>query len=96
MRTSLRLLWRVYEVDVLECDCGGHFRIISIIRHDPIVPKILEHLGLPTELPRCKPARASPELEAAQPSVDQWDLCVDPPAWEEPVYDAETGKLMRG
>ena len=89
-----RLLWRVYEVDVLECDCGGHFRIISIIRHDPVVPAILEHLGLPTELPCCKPARASPEHETAL--EDHFDPCIDPPAWEEPAYDAQTGRLMLG
>ncbi len=82
-----------YEVDVLSCSCGGHFRIVSVLRHDPVVPKILAHLGLPTGLPKTKPARASPSVESS-PFGDNWDPCVGPPAWEEPVYDADTGNIL--
>ncbi len=61
-----------------------------MIRHDPVVPKILAHLGLATELPKTKPARASPSPSVSEPC----DPCIDPPAWEGPVFDAETGALV--
>ena len=79
-------------VDVLRCDdCGGLYRIISIIRDEPVIVKILQHLQLPAEWPVTKPARAAPRISSTE---DQWDWCVDPPAWEKPTYDHETGQLV--
>ncbi len=87
----------VYEIDVLTCSCGGNFRLILILQHDPVVPKILTHLGLCTDLPRTLPARGPPplpsgETEAAldQDPFPDYAPCVDPPAWEEPAIDVQT------
>lgn len=103
-------LWRVYEVDALTCGCGGHFSLISILRHDPVVPRILAHLALSTELPKMLPARAPPRSGEGAEVLDQEDLqdrevfqdqedfqdpCIDPPAWEEPAIDVHTGLLIR-
>jgi hypothetical protein len=46
------LLRRVFEVDVLVCDlCGGRRKVMTFLTEPRIVRGILEHLGLPTELP---------------------------------------------
>ena len=37
-RSWAKLLWRVFEAVVLRCDdCGGLYRIISLIRDEPVV-----------------------------------------------------------
>lgn len=77
-----KMLYRVYEVDPLSCECGGRFRIISVILSDDVIVKILAHLGLPTELPACSPARDPP-----CPASDPWDPEADAPFWEEPSFD---------
>jgi hypothetical protein len=51
------LMMRVFLVDVL---CQGRLRPISIIKEDAVIKKILNHLGLPTELPVPKPSRSPP------------------------------------
>ena len=38
-------------------------RVIAAIDDAPLVEKILEHLGLPTERPVIAPARSPPQLE---------------------------------
>lgn len=102
-----KLIWRVYGVDPLICPkCGNRMRIISIIVHDPVVPKILNHLKLPVELPTLAPARRPgrdppDEGEAGATSCpDEWfadeapsieDYLTDGPGWEEPAF--EVGKL---
>jgi hypothetical protein len=46
------LLKRVFATDVLVCDaCGGAMRILAILPEGATGRAILEHLGLPTELP---------------------------------------------
>jgi hypothetical protein len=60
------LLKRVYHFDVLACPkpgCGGRMRVIAAITQEPVVRRILDHLGLPTDVPRFTPARAPPEAE---------------------------------
>jgi hypothetical protein len=52
-----RLIQKIYEVDPLTCPrCQGPMRIISFIKDDEIIEKILKHLGLwlvkPKVLPR--------------------------------------------
>jgi uncharacterized protein YbaR (Trm112 family) len=52
---------RTFGIDVLACpQCGGRLRLLALIAHQPIVERILRHLGLPTERPEPRPARASP------------------------------------
>jgi hypothetical protein len=40
-------------------------KLISLIKEPKVIHKICQHLGLPTELPKLTPARASPQLELA-------------------------------
>lgn len=100
-----RLIWRVYGVDPLICKkCGKRMRIISIILHDPVVPKILNHLGLPLDLPALAPARRTgrgpPEDGEASALCPDTPWCVDKapsnedyltdgPGWEEPAFGVE-------
>jgi len=101
-----KLIWRVYGVDPLICPkCGKRMRIISIITHDPVVPKILNYLKLPVELPALAPARRTgrgppDEGEASAESCpdDRWyvdeapsneDYLTDGPGFEEPAIGAE-------
>jgi hypothetical protein len=56
----------VYGIQILACPkpgCGGRMRVISAITQEPVVQRILEHLGLPTEVPRFTPARAPPQAK---------------------------------
>ncbi len=55
------LIARIYAVFPLVCpDCGGQMKIIAFIREKPIIHKILNHIGEPTEPPALTPARAPP------------------------------------
>ena len=40
--------------------CGGRLRLVALIERASVVQGILRHLGLPTELPEPRPARAPP------------------------------------
>lgn len=56
------LMRRVFSIDVLACaGCGGRLRFIATIEDPPVVTKILNHLGLPTERPALIPARSPPQ-----------------------------------
>ena len=59
------LLARVFLIDVLECPkCQGRMKVISTIEDPAVIRKILNHLGLPTSVPRPLPAkRTEDELE---------------------------------
>ncbi|MCB9870148.1 MAG: ATP-dependent helicase HrpA [Planctomycetes bacterium] len=55
------LLKRVFAADVLLCDqCGGRRKVLSFISDPVVIRRILDHLGLATELPPVAPARAPP------------------------------------
>ena len=59
-----KLLARVFAKDVHLCpNCGGHRKIIAWITEPEPIAKILNHLGLSTELPAHKPARAPPQIQ---------------------------------
>jgi len=92
-----------YGVDPLICPkCGKRMRIISIIVHDPVVPKILNHLKLSVELPVLAPPRRTGrgppddvEAEATSCPEEHWyvdeaptteDYLTDGPGWEEPAF----------
>jgi len=54
------LLRRVFEFDVLACtDCGGRLRLVATIENPSVAARILEHLGLPVDLPTAAPARST-------------------------------------
>jgi hypothetical protein len=55
------LMRRTFGFDVLACArCGGRLRLVALIDHAATVQRILRHLGLPTEVPEPRPARAPP------------------------------------
>ena len=54
------LIQRVFQADVVTCECGGKLRLISAI-HPPAARKILDYLGLASKPPPL--ARAAPAKE---------------------------------
>ncbi|MGE0445040.1 MAG: transposase [Vicinamibacterales bacterium] len=55
------LMRRAFGVDVLACPrCGGRLRLIALLDASAVAERILRHLGLPTEVPQARPARAPP------------------------------------
>jgi hypothetical protein len=59
-----KLLKRVFDIDISSCPkCRGKVRIISAIEDPPVISKILNHLGLPSDPPRLHPARGPPDSE---------------------------------
>ena len=58
------LLHRVYLIDVLRCPCGGRRTVLAAI-HDPdSIRKVLEAMGLSSEVP-VLPAARGPPAESA-------------------------------
>jgi hypothetical protein len=56
-----RLMWRVWAVDVLLCPgCGGRMRMIAGLTERAAIVRILEHLGVSTEVPRMQRSRDGP------------------------------------
>jgi uncharacterized protein YbaR (Trm112 family) len=55
---------RTFGFDVLACPrCGGRLRVIAVIEEAAVIDRILRHLGLPTETPVPRPARAPPRAD---------------------------------
>ena len=55
------LMRRSFGFDVLTCPrCGGRLRLIALIEEASVIQRIRRHLGLPTEIPDPRPARAPP------------------------------------
>ncbi len=60
-----KLLKRVFELDLEHCpNCGGELKIIAAILEQPVIEKILMHLGLQARAPPRAPARGQ-ALQAA-------------------------------
>jgi hypothetical protein len=56
-----QLMARSFGFDVLACPrCGGRLRLIALIEDPRVIRRILEHRGLPTEVPAARPPRAPP------------------------------------
>ena len=52
-----QLLMRVFFIDVLRCPrCAASMVVLALISDPQVLRKILEHLGLPTEVPAVAPA----------------------------------------
>jgi hypothetical protein len=52
---------RSFGFDVLACpQCGGRFRLIALIEEARVIRRILDHVGLPAEVPVARPSRAPP------------------------------------
>jgi hypothetical protein len=59
------LLRRVFEIDMEHCpNCGGELKVIAAILEQPVIEKILTHLGLQARAPPRAPARGQ-ALQAA-------------------------------
>jgi hypothetical protein len=55
------LMQRTFGFDVLACPrCGGRLRLMALIETAGVIRRILDHLGLPFEVPAPRPARAPP------------------------------------
>jgi hypothetical protein len=69
-RRPVRLSWakllkRVFHLDLEHCaNCGGELKIIAAILEQPVIEKILTHLGLQVRAPPRLPARGQ-ALQAA-------------------------------
>ena len=60
-----KLLKRVFEIDLEHCpNCGGELKIIAAILEQPVIEKILAHLGLQARAPPRAAARGQ-SLQAA-------------------------------
>ena len=60
-----KLLKRVFEIDMEHCpNCDGQLKIIAAILEQPVIEKILTHLGLQARAPPRAPARGL-QLQAA-------------------------------
>ena len=52
-----KLLKRVFEIDMEHCsNCGGKLKIIAAILEQPVIEKILTHLGLQARAPPRAPS----------------------------------------
>ena len=60
-----KLLRRVFDLDLQHCpNCGGELKIIAAILEQPVIEKLLTHLGLQARAPPRAPARGQ-ALQAA-------------------------------
>jgi hypothetical protein len=62
---------------------GGRLRLIALIEEAALIDRILRHLGVPTEIPAPRPARAPP-LPVGVRDGDGWD---DDPSVFHPCSD---------
>jgi hypothetical protein len=59
------LMKRTFGFDVLDCPrCGGRLRLIALVEEAAVIGRILGHLGVPTDLPVARAARAPPLVAA--------------------------------
>ncbi len=91
------LMRRAFEVDVLACPrCGGRLRLVALLEVSTVTARILRHLGLPSEVPAARPARAPP-LSSGDESC--WAVIVPPaavvaPAKREPAHHLRASALV--
>jgi hypothetical protein len=72
------LLKRIFDLSVLVCPrCGSTMRRISHIEQPQTIVRILDHLGLPSQMPPIAPARAPPQQELDLVDLDE--LSVEAP-----------------
>ena len=54
------LLKRVWDIDALQCSCGGRIRIIAAIEAPSVIRRILDHVGIRARPQPVAPARGPP------------------------------------
>jgi len=86
------LLRRVFRFDVLRCPrCQAPLTVLAAISEPPVVTRILQHLGLPSDAPLCQPARGPPRARSQlrHLSIVYADRaprrCADPPNCAQPA-----------
>jgi hypothetical protein len=64
LMNGARLLKRVFEFDLEHCpNCGDKLKIIAAIPEQPVIEKMLSHLGLdPEPPPRCRAGEPRPHF----------------------------------
>ena len=91
-RSKAHYLWavliaRIYEVFPLLCPmCGGQMRLIAFITEGTQIRRILDHIGVDSELPHISPARGPPLWDDCDAQMDvgaqiepaDWDLAAQP------------------
>ena len=60
--TWARLLKRVFDIDIEQCQCGGKLKLVAVIEEPAVIEKILTHLGLAAQPPPRTPARRRADL----------------------------------
>ena len=50
------LLARVFGVDATQCACGGKLTVLAAIMDETQIRRILDHMGLPSHVPKFAPA----------------------------------------
>ena len=58
------LLKRSFSIEILKCSqCGGKMKVIATIQDLNVARRILDSMGLHSEMPKKSPARAPPQQE---------------------------------
>ncbi len=55
--TRARLLKRVFDIDIEQCQCGGKLKLIAVIEEPDVIEKMLKHIGLDPQPPPLEKAR---------------------------------------
>ncbi len=67
--------------------CGGEREIIAVILRDDVIVRILDQVGLPSQLPALKPARGPPDSETAEQATrSQLPLHFEEDCFADPDY----------
>ena len=75
------LMRRSLGLDVLACPrCGGRLQLVALNDDPAVVGRVLQHLGLPTEVPDAWLTRPPPLLDAAPGTAAPAEFDVDDPA----------------
>ena len=83
-RSWAACLSRVFEVDPLICPrCAATMLPVAVIMKDSELVRLLEHLGLPTNFPKAKPARTKPAEAMCGPPGEECQL-----DWQVDLYEA--------
>ena len=63
-RPWAELMKRAFEIDVLQCGCGGKLKLKALVVEAPNIERMLRHLGEPLQPPRRAPARDPPYFKS--------------------------------
>ena len=71
-----RLLYRVFGLEPLRCECGGNLRLLAVVVAQDGLDRIHRHLGPPPQAPIRAPPRdvpLPPGIDAGEPFDDNID-----------------------